>query len=379
VKILQLITGLGQGGAEQVVFDLARGLDSSRYTISVCSILDITGPQGLYAARLRDAGVDVVSLGLTRKWQLRRAMALQGVIDDLQPEILHCHMFHANVLGRWIGHRAGVPHIVSTVHVAERRRRPWRFWLERKTDPFGTITVCVSHSVLQFQSKRTHIPRERFTVIPDGVDTARFAGPSRPPAEVRAELGIAADSKVIGSVGRLVAQKGYRYLVRAFARVVDELGDVELVIAGEGPEMSMLQRLARQSGCARRVHLLGRRTDVVDLLHAFDVFAMPSIYEGFGLVLVEAMAAGVPVVASAVDSLPEVLGENGPGLPLGRTVPPADPSQLADALIDVVENPDSAQVQRALAHAREHYDVSTMVAGYAGLYDSLCGDAGESG
>ena len=372
MKILQLITGLGQGGAEQIVLDLARGLDRSRYDISVCSILDIAGPQGVYAARLRDAGVDVVSLGLTRKWQLRRAMALRGVIGDLQPDILHCHMFHANVLGRWIGHRAGVPNIVSTVHIAERRRRPWRFWLERKTDPLGTITVCVSHSVLQFHSKKTRLPRERFTVIPNGIDTARFARPSRPPAEVRAELGIAAGSKVIGSVGRLDAQKGYRYLIPAFARIVGELGDVELVIAGEGPEMSTLQRLARQSGCARRVHLLGRRTDVVDLLHAFDVFAMPSIYEGLPLALIEAMAAGVPVVASAVDSVPEVLVA-------GRLVRPADPGDLVGALLDALESPDAEQTQQSLAHAREHYDLSTMVAGYAGLYDSLCGDSGESG
>ena len=364
MKILQLITGLGQGGAEQIVLDLARGLDRSRFDVSVCSILDVSGPQGVYAARLNDIGVGVASLGLTRKWQLRRAMALKDLIADLQPDILHCHMFHANVLGRWIGRRAGVPKIVSTVHIAERRRRPWRFWLERRTDPLGTITVCVSHSVLEFHSKKTGIPRERFTVIPNGIDTARFAEPSRSPAEVRAELGIAPGSKIIGSVGRLDAQKGYRYLIPAFARVLGELGDVELVIAGAGPEAAMLRRLAVQAGCADHVHLIGRRTDVPDLLHAFDVFAMPSLYEGLPLALIEAMAAGVPVVASAVDSVPEVLVA-------GRLVRPADPAELVDALLDAFQHPDPEQTQQALAHAREHYDVSTMVAGYARLYDSL--------
>jgi len=364
MKILQLITGLGQGGAEQIVLDLAAGLDRGRYDISVCSILDLAGPQGVYAARLEDIGVNVISLGLTRKWQLRRAAALEDVLSDLQPDILHCHMFHANALGRWLGHRAAVPKIVSTVHIAERRWRPWRFWLERKTDPLGTVTVCVSHSVLEFHSKKTRIPRERFAVIPNGIDTARFAQPSRPPDEVRAELGLEPGAKIVGSVGRLDAQKGYRYLIPAFARVVGELGGVELVIAGGGPEMAMLKRLARHCGCAKRVHLLGRRADVPDLLHAFDVFAMPSIYEGLPLALIEAMAAAVPVVASAVDSVPEVLVA-------GRLVNPADPARLADALIDALEHPDPEQIAEALAYAREHYDVSTMLAGYAALYDSL--------
>lgn len=372
MKILQLIIGLGQGGAEQIVLDLVRGLDRSKYQMSVCSILDISGPQGAYVARLREAGADVFSLGLTRKWQLRRAMALEGVIGDVQPDILHCHMFHANVLGRWIGHRAGVANIVSTVHAAERRCLPWRLWIERKTDPLGTVSVCVSQSVLQLHSRRTRIPSERFTVIPNGVDTARFAQPSRSSAEVRAELGIAADATVIGSVGRLDVLKGYRYLIAAFGRIVGELDNVELVIAGDGPERSMLERLARQAGCSEHVHLLGQRADAVDLLHAFDVFAMPSICEGLPLALIEAMAAGVPVVASAVGSVPEVLAA-------GRLVRPQDPDELAGALLDALENPDPVQTQLSLAHVREHYDLSTMLAGYAGLYDSLCGDAGESG
>jgi len=368
MNVLQLITGLGQGGAEQVVVDLATRLGPRLGRVSVCSVLDVSGEQGSKVARLKDAGVEVMSLGLTRKWQLRRAMALEPLLRDLRPDVLHCHLFHAGLLGRWIGHRAGIQNIISTVHIAERRWRPWRFWLERKTDRLGTVTVCVSNAVLEFQSGRTGLPRDRFVVIPDGVDAGRFTQPSRSREEVRAELGIPPDAPVIGGIGRLDPQKGYRHLVRAFARLMERVPHAELVIAGDGPERTMLEALARRTGCAGRAHFLGRRNDVPDLLHAFDVFAMPSIYEGFGLALVEAMAAGVPAVASAVDSLPEVLGANEPGGPAGRLVPPADPAKLAEAICGALENPSPDQVERARTRARERFDVGIMVEKYAELY-----------
>ena len=371
MRILQLITGLGQGGAEQIVLDLAGRLDRQRYQMSVCSILDVSGEQGVYVGRLKDAGADVLSLNVTGKLQLRRALALENLLRGLRPDILHCHMFHANVLGRRIGHRVGISNIIATVHIAERRWRPWRFWMERRTDPLGTITVCVSESVLEFQSKKTRIPRDRFIVIPNGIDTGRFAEASRPPDEVREEIGIQPGAKVIGSVGRLDKQKGYRHLIRAFAAIARNAGGVELVIAGDGPELGMLRWMAEGAKCDDRVHLIGRRDDVPDLLHAFDVFAMPSMYEGLPLALIEAMAAGVPVVASAVDSIPEVLGAGEPGGRVGRLVPPGEPAKLADAIRDALENPSSERVERARARARERYDVAAMVAKYAELYDSI--------
>ncbi len=373
MRILQLITGLGQGGAEQIVFDLASRLDRGRYEVSVCSMLDVSDSQGVYVGKLKDAGVGVMSLSLTRKWQLGRAMALEQLLRDLRPDVLHCHMFHANVLGRWLGRRAGIPAIIATVHVVERRWRPWRFWLERKTDRLGTITVCVSNAVLEFHSARVRIPRERFVVIPNGIDTAFFERPSRGRGDVRAELGVRPGARIVGSVGRLDRQKGHRHLIRAFAEIAGGIRDAELVIVGDGPELASLRAISARSGCADRIHLVGRRSDVPDLLAAFDVFVMPSTYEGFGLALVEAMAAGVPVVASAVDSLPDVLGADEPGGPAGWLVPPADPAALAEAIRDALVNPSPERTARAQVRARERFDVAAMVRGYAELYDSVAG------
>lgn len=371
MDVLHLITGLGQGGAEQVVYDIATRLDARRCRLAVCSILEPAGERGVFAERLRDAGIEVITLGLGHKWQFRRAARLEGVLRERNPDILHCHLFHANVLGRRLAARAGVRHVVATVHIAERRWRPWRFWIERWTDPLGDITVCVSRAALEFQSRKTGLPESRFTVIPNGVDTARFAEPGRSRDDVRAALGVPSGARVVGSVGRLDPQKGYRYLIPAFAELAAEADDLDLVIAGDGPERRRLEALAGRSGCAGRVHLLGRREDVPDLLHAFDVFAMPSIYEGFGLTAVEAMAAGVPVVASAVDSLPEILGAGERGGRVGRLVPPRRPDKLAEAIGDVLARPPGEQVERARHRARQEYDVAKMVERYAELYDSL--------
>jgi glycosyltransferase involved in cell wall biosynthesis len=378
MKILQLITGLGEGGAEQVVFNLATRLDRRRYRVAVCSVISVSGEQGAYVGRLREAGIDVSSLGVTRKHQLARAAGgLKRLLEDLQPDVLHCHMFHANVLGRRVGRRAGVPAVIATVHIAERRWRPWRFWLERQTDPLGTATVCVSQAVRDFHALKTRLPRERFVVIPNGIDTARFAAPPRQAPGIREEFGIAADAKLIGSFGRLDRQKGYRYLVPAFAELAGEM-NVELLIAGDGPQRPKLQSMADRTGHADRIHLAGWRDDVPDLLHAVDVFAMPSVYEGFGLALVEAMAAGVPVVASAVDSLPEILGARGAGGRVGRLVPPASPSRLAEAIRHALDTPSAEMIERARRRACSEYDVGTMVERYAELYDCVARQTADS-
>lgn len=377
MKVLQLITGLGLGGAEQVVVDLATRLNPRRFRVSVCSILDLSRAHGGHVARLREAGVPVVSLGMRGKHQVWRAWRLMRVLREVQPDVLHAHMFHANVLARWAGRRAGVRNVVSTVHIAERRRRPWRFWLERRTDSLGAITVCVSESVRLFQSRKTGLPPERFIVIPNGIETERFAAPARGREEVRAELGVGPQEKLVGAVGRLDAQKGFRHLLRAFGGLAAEMSDLRLVIAGDGPEAGMLRRLADRVGCGDRVRFLGRRGDVPGLLHAFDVFVLPSMYEGMPLALIEAMAAGAPIVASAVDAVPEVMGWREPGGPAGRLVPPGDPAALAAAIREALAEADE-RVGRAQARARERYDVQTMVARYAELYDSLAGQTLDS-
>jgi len=373
MRILQLIAGLGQGGAEQVVFDLATRLGSP-YRSTVCSILPPVGDQGIYTDRLKQAGVEVCSLDVRSWWQFARAEdKLKAVLEAVRPDILHAHMYHANILGRRVGVRAGIKHVIATEHITEARRRPWRFWLTRKTDPLGSITVCVSEAVRDFQMRKTGLPPERFVVIPNGIDTGLFAEPKRPQNAVRAELGIRPVDKVIGAVGRLDPQKGFHFLLPAFMELARERRDLHLVIVGDGPEMVNLSSLAAKLGGAGRIHLVGRRSDVPDFLHAFDLFVMPSVYEGFGLVLVEAMAAGVPVVTSDIEVLGEVLGANEPGGPCGRIAPRGDVPALAQAMREALDRPDPEQLDRARHRALDKFSINVMVGRYAKLYDSLAG------
>jgi len=210
-------------------------------------------------------------------------------------------------------------------------------------------------------------------VIPNGIDLTRFRPPLDPAAaraDARRLLGLPLEASVVGAVGRLDPQKGLDTLVRAFARLHGAGAPPLLALVGEGPQRRELEWLARSLGVADRVRLVGRRADVPRLLPGLDLFVMPSRWEGFGLALAEALAAGVPAVASAVDSLPEVLGD------AGRLVAPDEPEALAGALSELLGDADERARLAALGPRRAaRFGVERMVAGYARLYRAVLGAA----
>jgi glycosyltransferase involved in cell wall biosynthesis/O-antigen/teichoic acid export membrane protein len=349
VRLLLLTTELLPAGAERVILELATRLDPRRYQVVVASLRSPGGDDGDVARALVAAGIAVVPLRLQGKLDLRGAWRLMALVRRLRPHVLHAHLFHANLAARLLGRLAGARRVVSTVHVVERRALPLRFALERLTARLDDRTVCVSRAVATFARARLGVTPGRLRVVENGVDLSRYAaGGDR--ASARAALGLPEGGLVVGAVGRLDPQKGLDLLVRAFARL---RGPATLALAGAGPEEARLRALVASLGLDERVVLLGRRQDVPRVLAALDVFCMPSRWEGFGLALVEAMAAGLPVVASAVDSLPEVLADG------GLLVAPDDVDALARALDDLLASPS----RRAAS-----FDVSAMVAGWEAVY-----------
>lgn len=375
VRLLLLTTELLPAGAERVILELATRLEPRRYQVVVASLRSPGGDDGDVARALVAAGVPVVPLRLQGKLDLRGAWRFVALVRRLRPHVLHAHLFHANLAARLLGRLAGARRVVSTVHVVERRPLRLRFALERLTARLDDRTGCVSHAVATFARARLGAAPGRLRVVHNGVDLARYAAgrpgsapgapgaPGDDRAAARAMLGLPADGLVIGAVGRLDAQKGLDALVRAFARLQAPPGAATLVLAGAGPEEARLRALVASLGLAGRVVFLGHRQDVPRVLAALDVFCMPSRWEGFGLALVEAMAAGVPVVVTAVDSLPEVLAD------AGVLVPPDDVGALARALDDLLADPArrAALGRRALARAAS-FDVSAMVAGWEAVY-----------
>jgi glycosyltransferase involved in cell wall biosynthesis len=252
--------------------------------------------RGELVDELQAAGVPVSCFDVRSRanifvvWKLARALRKQ------KPAILQTFLYHANLVGRFAGRLAGVPKIVSGIRVAE-RRSSWRLRLDRWTERLVDRHVCVSPGVAEF-SIQAGLSREKIEVIPNGVDFERFA--TAEPADLT-EFGIARDAQVVLSVARLDPQKGIDLLIEAFATLASKFPKAELLLVGDGPSRRALVEQVARSGVESRIHFAGYRRDTPGLYRAAQVFVLPSRWEGMPNAVLEAMAAGCPVVATRVE------------------------------------------------------------------------------
>lgn len=366
LRVLEVTTELKPAGAERVVFDLATRLPSLGIRASVAAVRGRDDP---LAARLRAAGVEVFELDLRGKWDLPRAARLVPIARRF--DLIHAHLFHADVLSRLAGRVAGVP-VVSTYQVVEGRRLPLRFAADRATGRLARLFTCISEDVRRFVRRTMRHAAARTVVVRSGVDVAaiRAGAGAAPAARVRAEIG-AGERPIVLAVARLDRQKGLDLLIRALPAVRAASPSVVLALAGDGPERAALADLAARLGVGDAVRFLGHRTDVPALLGAATVFCLPSRWEGLGLAALEAMAAGAPVVATAVPGLREAVG------PAGVLVPPEDPAALASALAALLTSPDRRAALAAAGSRRveAQFRVERMVEEYADIFRRVAGSS----
>ncbi|MEV7416914.1 glycosyltransferase [Streptomyces sp. NPDC089919] len=318
MKALHIITGLGVGGAEQQLRLLLRHLPME------CEVLTLTNP-GPVAEGLRADGVRVEHLGMTGNRDLRALPRLVRFIRQGRYDLVHTHLYRACVYGRLAARLAGVGATVATEHSlgeAEIEGRPLSGGVRAlylASERLGSATVAVSDTVAD-RLRGWGVPPARIHVVPNGIEAVRFRFDPRVRAATRARTGLPADAFVVGGVGRLVPGKRFDVLVRSVAA----LPGAHLVLAGEGPERAALRRLAAELGAEERIHLLGERDPLGDgpdgrtpgipaLLAAMDVFVSPSREEAFGLAVVEALAAGLPVLHVTCPAIDDLPAEQAPG------------------------------------------------------------------
>ncbi len=342
--------------------------DRDRFEVSLCG-LKHEEPASLW---LREQGIPVVHLGRGR-FDPRIATDIAVLARKLGARILHVHGYAAADFGR-LAARLARARLVLHEHFADPRMPRYQGVADRLLAPWTDAAIAVSRSTREFLVKERHVPAGRIRLIWNGAPLEEFAPISRDRAgRVRGELGIAEDALVVGTVGRLNAQKGHRFLVAAVARLVPRVPRLRLLIAGDGDLAGELRRQAVELGVADRVVFAGHRTDVPDLLGAIDVFCLSSLYEGTPLALFEAMAAGKPIVSTAVDGCREVLEEDATGL----LVPAGDETALAGALERVLLAPSLRQdLARRAREASRRYDVSACVDAMQQLYDEVLAGGG---
>ena len=375
LRVCQLITELGPAGAERCVYELARRLDRDRFDVEVMALRG-----GEVADWLGRAGVKVTVAGLRGKWDLPRLRRLAGAVRRGRFDLLHTHLFHADLAGRLIAPGAGIGRLVHTVHVAEARFRPWQFACARLLSGRCDRIVCVSEAVREHHRRRSGLPAWRYAVIPNGIDVEAYRRDADARRRLRAEWGVGAGDVLFAFVGRLDRQKGPDVLLRAAGRLA-EAGGVRLVLAGDGPERAWVESFVAREGLGRAVRLLGFVHDVRGVLSAADALVIPSRWEGFGLVAAEGMAAGLPVIATRVAGLSEVVADS-QEMRTGILVDPEDEAGLCGAMRALAADAGlRLRLGRAgLKRAAERYDIAANVAAHERLYlDVAAGEAGRQG
>lgn len=364
-RVLEIIPTLVRGGAEKQLTLLATGLPRHEFDVHVCA-LTAGGP---YEEKLRGAGIPTTLMG--KRWKIDPAAywRLKRLIGQLKPDLVHTWLFAANSYGRQAALATGVKCILG----GERCVDCWKAWHELAIDRYlarrSTRIVTNSSGVRDFYATQG-IAADKFVVIPNGIEPFVAAGRlSR--ARLKVELGIPEDVHLIGAVGRLWPQKRYKDLIWAAELLNAARDDMHLLIIGDGPERDMLMRYRDDVRVAHRVHFLGERNDVRDLLPLLDCFWLGSGYEGQSNALMEAMSAGIPVIATDIPGNRDlVLDEE-----TGFLVPVGDPAEMARKTQLIIDFPDRARGFGTAARQRmlDEFSVARMVQRHADLYRELLG------
>ena len=362
-RVVYLAHTLAVGGAEEMILSLVRYLPPEYERAVVC--IDRPGPIGL---EVEKTGVPFRSLGLQPG--LRRPidlLRLERFLHTWEPTIVHTFLLTASLYGRFAAMLARVPIVIGTeVNIYERKQPLHRLaerWLMRHTDS----VVASAGSVRDFYIDQIGADPDKVVVIYNAVDWSQLET-TMTRAELRAAVGVPIDAPAGGIIARLTEQKAHRVLFEAMASR-PELNTLHLIVVGDGELRGDLQGRVEQLGLAGRVHFVGARRDLGNILAAVDMFLMPSLWEGLPLSLVLAMGAGVPVIASRVAGIPEVVQDNHSGL----LVDPGNTPQLADAMVRLVQG-DALRLQlaqEARAFVRPRFGVDGYIASVTALYDRL--------
>lgn len=369
IRVCQLITELRPSGAERMVYELSRRLDRERFCVQVAALRG-----GAVADMIRQAGIDVHVLDVKSKWDLLKLPKLRRLLKEQRIDILHTHLFHADLAGRPAAVLAGVPHLVHTVHVAEQRWRPWQFAFARATDFACDRIIAVSKSVQAHHAAKAHLAAERYVVIPNGVDVQAFGYDGQSRGRIRRQWGAGPRDVVALYVGRLDHQKGIDVLLSAIEQTAAL--SLKFVIAGDGPQRAMVEEFVSHTETASRCHYLGFVDEPATIYNAADIFVLPSRWEGLPLALIEAMAAGLPCVATAAPGNIDVVDHGKTGL----LVKKENPTALAQAIDQLLDDPD---LRASLAHAATkeaalHYSIERNVQAHQALYEELVAKSGSS-
>jgi glycosyltransferase involved in cell wall biosynthesis len=365
-RVLHLIKGLEMGGAERLLLSLTAAGDRERFNYHVAYVL--MGASEHLTEELASVGVAVHCLGVSSHYDLRWLLRLRALLIGEQVDLVHLHLPYTAALGRLVvrsipeGRR---PRIVHTQHNIWQHTSPVVRTLHRATYRLDDADIAVSRSVW------TALPRplrSRTEVLVHGLPFGSLGDAQLARSEVRAEFGILPGEVLVATVANMRKEKGYEVLLDAARQLVDDGLPVRFVAVGHGPLEDEVRRARDELGLEDRFFLTGFRADAQRVVAGSDLFVLASHHEGFPVAVMEALAAGVPVVSTAVGDVPRFIGEGGGGL----VVPPGDSVALADALRAlIVDPPRRLQMAEAARATGSNFDIRRASARLEEIYDAL--------
>jgi len=364
VKVLHVLAPAPFGGLEQVVVSLAAAQQAERNTVHVAELVEVGAAESAVSSRLRSLGVDVHSIASRPRSYRLQFVALRRAVEDVKPDVIHTHGYVSDVLGAMIKSVDRGQRLVSTVHGftgGDWKNRLYERLQRHAFKRFDAVVAVSRRLSLELQAhglRSTHLH-----TIPNAWR------PLNPPADAvvaRRVLGIPDDSFSVGWVGRLSHEKGLDVLLNALPNLADV--PLRLTVVGDGRLRATLQRIAEDLGVAPRISWVGTVNDAARLMRAFDLLVISSRTEGTPMNLLEAMSAGVPVLATAVGGIPDVVSADEALL-----VSADDPGALAHGIRSTYREREGALQRAALARRRAEsaFGVQTWVEAYDRVYASV--------
>lgn len=365
VRLLFVVNGFAPGGGELKLLELVSEL-KRRHGSGYRAVVAAVGQGGPLREAFECIADRTVVLPKKHPYDLSQVAGLIRLIREERIDLVQTTLFYADVIGTLAARLAGVKRIVSWEAITQ----PYgvkRMAAYRMAAKGYAVSVSVSEAIRDQVQRERHVPERKTRTIRYGVDDRKFR--PVPGESCRKTLGLSPDQLVFGTVARLTAQKGHRYLLEAMPKTIRECPNAVFVFAGDGPLRKSLESAAVSLGVDRNVRFLGFRKDITRLMAAFDAFVLPSLFEGLPNAVLEAMACGKPIIATSVDGTPEAVvhGET------GWLVPPRDPAALADAILRFCRNRGLMKTlgRNGRKRAVQAFGIDRQISAFDELYRNL--------
>lgn len=363
IKLLHIISRLDIGGMERQLLALVSNSNREKFEVDIVYFQG----DGYLKSEFESLGCRVRKINAFGPWDISICPRLYFYIKRNRYDIIHTHSLKADLWGAIAGGLANMPMVVSTVHNEEQILKIpilklLEGWVVNRLDDF---IIAVSDGVKRFLVREAGFPIDKIRVVRYGIDPSDIEIDMK--KNIRQELGIENDAPLIGCVGRLISQKGHKYIIEAARKVIENFPKVRFLIVGKGPLEKMLKRMSRDLKISSSIIFTGFREDVYSIIDKLDLLILPSLWEGFGLVLLEAMALGKPIVATNVGGIPEVVKDGEAGI----LIPPKDSDALANAIIKLLKDKQLAKRMGEAGRKRveEYFQANRMAEEIKEIYE----------